>query len=461
MATQIVPTHVYDIMHPKSELLYPATDAINKLLRVVGAEVCSFHRNHQVAYRLVERARDLYDAINARIYLVDINDSWEDYEIYTQAIDPLEEVLLHIILVAFDERKLDHISTDSWAEYVRVTGQWRENRLAIRDCLRNMKTKPQFQALTDTLIDDEENLLNAYTLDDLSYLDYLLRVIGENIQQTAEPKVKGYIEKVTNGLSKAGDLQRKSSGKHKREVEELAVIIIQCAQIVAGVVTMMVNAAVPVDIRDRLMKDTSFWVPLATALSQTIAALEAAGQDAGTGRSSPANGPTEYNQINDGTKAQDSADNCARLYEQSADELAACFKTMEIQYDVDHREKLKQAQNKDSVRVTEVNEKLNQYERPATVEVAVDVYENNQNGKKVKALLFVSIPSTAHLEYVKYLVASQLEDRELAQTGHFERASGSADPPTFLYLDSEVKCSINDRGAVVFIVHRPGRKGSN
>ncbi|KDN35553.1 hypothetical protein RSAG8_11468, partial [Rhizoctonia solani AG-8 WAC10335] len=108
----------------------------------------------------------------------------------------------------------------------------------------------------------------------------------------------------------------------------------------------MVNAAVPVDIRDRLMKDTSFWVPLATI------------------------------------KLWYKEEHKFPLYEQSADELAACFKTMEIQYDVDHREKLKQAQNKDSVRVTEVNEKLNQYERPSTVEVAVDVYENNQNGKK-------------------------------------------------------------------------------
>ncbi|KAH7313243.1 hypothetical protein B0J17DRAFT_634189 [Rhizoctonia solani] len=561
----------HDITQPKSELLYSATNVIYKLLRVVGSEVCSFRRNHQIAYRLVERARDLYDAINARIHLVDLNNSFEDYEIYTQAIDPLEEVLLNIIPIAFDERELDHLSTSSWAEYVQVTGQWRSNRLAIRRSFQDMRMKPQFQALMSTLMDDEDDLFNAYTRDDLSYLDYLLRIIGANIQQIVEPKVKEYVEQIANGLHETAALQRSNSGKHLRGSEDLNAIPIQCAHFASRMVVTMVNASVPKDIRDQLALNTTLWDTLAQlvldifafmasqlaprdseqvsesvtrvdvsititqfttryddlvkmadkvpvppaieipqgysrllplvgkvdrtyhaqslllvalcrqavasfgtkkstssrdvlekALNQTIAALEAAGQDVGSGRSTPVNEdsndnvPKGYNHLNGDTKGQGRTNNCSRLYKQSADKLTACFQTLEIQYDVDPQGKFKQAQSKDNARVAEVNEKLNKYEHPSTIGVVVNVYENNRNGQKIKTLPFVSISSNARLEYVKYLVANQLEDRVLAQTGHFERENGSAGQPTFLSLDSEMKDAIDNTGVVVFIVHRPG-----
>ncbi|KAG8706766.1 hypothetical protein FRC11_007985, partial [Ceratobasidium sp. 423] len=557
MAPDIVPTRAYDIMHPKSERLYQATDVIYKLLRVVGTEVCSFRRNHQVAYRLVERARDLYDAINARIHLVDINDSWEDYEVYTQAIDPLEEILLNIIPVVFDEQGLDHLSTSTWAEYVRVTEQWCQNRLAIRNCFQDLRTKPQFKALMTTLIDDGDDVLSAYTLDDLSYLDYLLEIIGENVPRIVEPNIKEYAEKVAEGLSRMGDLQRQESGTYMRGIEEIGVLPIQYAFLSSRMVTMVVNSSTPQDVRDHLLSNTSLWGALANliidtckfmasqlvpesserapgpfaetnvtvttaidqlkaryaslvnqaaeplilevpqaysrllplvgrinrryhaqslllvslcrqaasnfvgpkrtmgsrkalerALNQTVAALEAA-QSSESGRGSPVNGSTK-----------DSTGSCMRLYEQSAQELAVCFETMEIRCDVDHQEKLRQAQSKDNTRVVAVNEKLAKYEHPPMVEVAVDVYENNQNGRKVKALSFASIPLTGRLEYLKHLVASQLEDRASAQVGHFERVGGHHVQPVFLSLDSQLKGAIGEgnKGTVVFIVHPSGEK---
>ncbi|CCO34157.1 hypothetical protein BN14_08250 [Rhizoctonia solani AG-1 IB] len=216
MASQALTSHVRNIMQPKSEFLYPATDSIHNLLKVVGSEVCSFHRNHQVAYRLVEYARDLYDAINARIHLVDNTGSWEDYEIYTQAIDPLEEVLLNFTLVAFNETGLDHLSTNSWEEYVSVTEQWSDNRVAIRNYFQSMKTKPQFQALTSALTNGEDDILNACTLDDISYLDYLLQVIEEKAQQVVKPKIKIHIDKAASILKKTRDLQQNSSEEHRR-----------------------------------------------------------------------------------------------------------------------------------------------------------------------------------------------------------------------------------------------------
>ncbi|CAE6357756.1 unnamed protein product [Rhizoctonia solani] len=558
MAPEISSTHVHDIMQPKSELLYPATDIIYKLLKVVGAEVCSFHRNQQVAYRLVECARDLFDAINARIHLVDKSDSWEDYEIYTQAIDPLEEILLKFVLIAFDDGGLDHLATSSWAEYVRVTEQWRENRLEIRNCFRSMKTKPQFQALISTLMDGEDDILDAYILDDLSYLDYLLRIIEEGAQQIVEPKVKGYIEKVVEGLSKTRTLQHNNLGKHGSRFMEISALPIQCGFLASKIITMMVNVSIPEDIRNRLTSDSSFWGALANlvidtynfmvsqlinveefdqteitititkfttrytvlvnqvseplaiemplaysrllplvgkisrryhaqslllvaicrqatsqftgpkknmgsrdvlerALNQTVAALEAAAQGSGSGRSNPVNGV-----VTNGTegikKAQDSIDDCTGLYKQSVDELMACFQAMEIRCDTDYREALRQAQSRDSTRVSDAAERLNKYEHPSTMKVTVDVYDNNQQGNKVKSLLFASIPATARLSYVKHLAANQLEDRASAQAGHFERAGSSNDESSFLSLGSEVRGAVNGSNAIAFIAHPSGKR---
>ncbi|CAE6526023.1 unnamed protein product [Rhizoctonia solani] len=208
---------------------------------------------------------------------------------------------------------------------------------------------------------------------------------------------------------------------------------------------------------------------LERALNQTVAALEAV-QSTKPARSNPVDGagtnnsPKEYNHMSSKTKSQDSTGGFIRLYEQSVDELTVCFRTMEIQCDVDHREKFRQAQNKDNNRVAIVNEKLAKYGQPPTVEVAVDVYENNQNGRKVKALSFVSVPSTGRLEYLKYLVASQIEDRASAQIGHFERVGGSHVQPASLPLDLQLKVAIGEfegnKGTLIFIVHQSGEKES-
>ncbi|CAE6420430.1 unnamed protein product [Rhizoctonia solani] len=592
MAPETVPIRACDITQPKSERSYKATNVISKLLRVVGAEVCSFRRNHQVAYRLVEHSRNIYDAINARIHLVDANDSWEDYEIYTQAIDPLEELLLKIVPAVFDERELNHFSTSSWAEYVRVTGQWHENTLAIRNCFRDMRTKPQFQALMGTLMDDEpeDDVLRACALDDLSYMDYLLRMIGESVQQIAdlEPTVKGCVKKIADGIRKTSDLQRNKTGKHTQGCQELNMLLIQCAQIASRMVVMMVDASVSKGIRDSLMSDISLWGTLAQlvidiysfmvsqlipkdskrtpgsyaqtdimiiikfkarydevvkmvdklpvsnlarvgfvyvtysstplqvpsvieipqtysrllplvgeidrryhaqslllvtlcrqatsslatrssicsrnalerALDQTIAALEAAGRHAGSWSGRPFNStrtnstPKRNDCREEDAAAQDSIDDCARLYERSVEELTACFQIMDIQNGVDHRERLRQARSKDDARVAEVNEKLAEYEHPSAVEVTVDIHENTRCGQKIGAFLFDSIPSTARLEYLKYIIVSQLEGQASAQSGHFELEDGGNNQSASLSLDSEVKDAIGHKGAVVFIVHQ-------
>lgn len=84
------PTLYFDLTTPRSNL-YPVTEVIYNLIQILGADVCSFRRNPQTSYRLVELARDLHDEINNLIEKVEESGDWEDYIKYTEAIDPLEQ----------------------------------------------------------------------------------------------------------------------------------------------------------------------------------------------------------------------------------------------------------------------------------------------------------------------------------------------------------------------------------
>jgi hypothetical protein len=55
-----------DLTQP-SYKVYPATEAIRDLIKIVGSHIASFRRNRQVSYILVARARDILDEINRRI----------------------------------------------------------------------------------------------------------------------------------------------------------------------------------------------------------------------------------------------------------------------------------------------------------------------------------------------------------------------------------------------------------
>ena len=70
---------------------YPATEVIKYLIDAVGRDVMSFSRNAQVSYLLVDRTRDIFDAINTYILRTESGEDWDSYDKYTNAIDPIEE----------------------------------------------------------------------------------------------------------------------------------------------------------------------------------------------------------------------------------------------------------------------------------------------------------------------------------------------------------------------------------
>ena len=79
-----------NIPGPSSEP-YPATEVVKYLIDSVGHDVMSFRRNAQVSYLLVDRARDICDAINGYIQRTESGEDWLSFDKFTNAIDPIEE----------------------------------------------------------------------------------------------------------------------------------------------------------------------------------------------------------------------------------------------------------------------------------------------------------------------------------------------------------------------------------
>ena len=72
---------------------FAATEAITFLLQAIGRDVVSFRRNTHVSYLVVERARDIANAVNEYIARVESSTTgdWDSYEKFSAAIEPLEE----------------------------------------------------------------------------------------------------------------------------------------------------------------------------------------------------------------------------------------------------------------------------------------------------------------------------------------------------------------------------------
>jgi hypothetical protein len=85
-----------DVITPPSTCSYPATQVIHDLIHRISIFVCSSRRNTLVSFKLVELARNLYDEINTRIYQVEQTGDWSLYDIYSQAIDPLEQCVFFL-----------------------------------------------------------------------------------------------------------------------------------------------------------------------------------------------------------------------------------------------------------------------------------------------------------------------------------------------------------------------------
>ena len=71
---------------------YGVTDLIQRLIGVITHDVGGFKRNTFTSYQILKQSTDHLAEIKRLIKLTDSDQgSWEDYDKYTEAIDPLEQ----------------------------------------------------------------------------------------------------------------------------------------------------------------------------------------------------------------------------------------------------------------------------------------------------------------------------------------------------------------------------------
>ncbi|KAG8796625.1 hypothetical protein FRC12_013617 [Ceratobasidium sp. 428] len=174
----------------------PVTDVVDHLVRLIGAEVCTFKRNTHVSYQFVDTARNLVNKINDLISLVETNpDSNESaFELWINAIGPLEEILL--AFKANDDLSQDEeiLSPESVKLQINL---WSENRKDIRDALKKINQEEHLKGLGVLPENNNPDLQAAYMHDDRSYLNDL---VIKTKNRLTKGKLSAFPDKQHNGL---------------------------------------------------------------------------------------------------------------------------------------------------------------------------------------------------------------------------------------------------------------------
>jgi hypothetical protein len=142
MGTEVMTFSLYDQLVGVPSVTYSVTDLIKYLIEVIGYDACALKRNTQTTYRLVNNASQIYKQINDLIKVVETEDgdTWDDFDKYTGAIDPLEEYVLDSSSVPWLALNfpfasfLFKISTLIEKE----SRQWLVNNDSITDCLQSI-----------------------------------------------------------------------------------------------------------------------------------------------------------------------------------------------------------------------------------------------------------------------------------------------------------------------------------
>ncbi|KAI0300712.1 hypothetical protein B0F90DRAFT_1817465 [Multifurca ochricompacta] len=162
---------------------YPATEVIKYLIDVVGHDVVSFRRNTQVSYMLVDRAREICDAINGHIRRAESGNDWASFEKFTNAIDPIEDALFKLVAFTEDEKALYLAGKTSVEDCITSTEHWATNREEIWKALNVLETKTK---LTDLFSEAdvssrEADRLEAQNYDDKTFFGEVVEDIKDGL----------------------------------------------------------------------------------------------------------------------------------------------------------------------------------------------------------------------------------------------------------------------------------------
>jgi len=224
---------------------YPATEVIKYLIDTVGHDVMSFRRNTQVSYMLVDRARDICDAINGYIQRTEGGEDWMSFDKFTNAIDPVEELLFQLIAYTEDERAL-HLTTGSSVEdCVSSTEHWAANREQLWTALADLETKEELAELFAELDTSsrEVDRLEAQRQDDKTFFEEIVADIKEALKQFK--RLPGAIRNVETNLDRL--LTKMATGS---VLPWLAVYVVKTGLLVQGIVNLFLPSA-PIDTATR------------------------------------------------------------------------------------------------------------------------------------------------------------------------------------------------------------------
>ncbi|KAI0341231.1 hypothetical protein BDW22DRAFT_338883 [Trametopsis cervina] len=134
---------------------FEVTAAARTLLKCAGLEVTQLRRNHQTAYRVVERSRDAYDKIVPLIRAIEdaqetaLEAHWKDFVKYTSAIDALEENLFSIIDAAEEDADEYLGGVDAIDKCITAADKWETNRTKLREQMNKLYSDNHINALFD------------------------------------------------------------------------------------------------------------------------------------------------------------------------------------------------------------------------------------------------------------------------------------------------------------------------
>ncbi|THH18652.1 hypothetical protein EW146_g2380 [Bondarzewia mesenterica] len=247
----------------------PATDVIKYLIaESIAPDVCAFRRNTQVSYRLVDRARDIFNRINTLIRSVDEEDNWDNYDKFTAAIDPLEERLFSLTALAEDESSQYLSDSTSLDACITSVSKWESNRAGLRTALRDLFSHSAFMALDSR--DDSDDIKNACKHDDLTYLSDLCQSMSNNtLKESGRGLVPQHIQSISTELN---SMQTKLSSV--TVIDELVVLVIRYALVVYGTMELAVDPTQNEDWTNHF-KSEQVWDLVKNNLAQLGRELEA------------------------------------------------------------------------------------------------------------------------------------------------------------------------------------------
>ncbi|KAI0056747.1 hypothetical protein BV25DRAFT_1842149 [Artomyces pyxidatus] len=232
---------------------FPATELIKYLIEAAGHDVVSFRRNTQISYQLVDRTRYICNVINSLIEAVDDDETWDTYDRFTAAVDPLEQLLYKLIEISEEEAQRYLPSSRSVDDAIVFTENWEVNRRELRAALSKLYDSKVFKDLStdpDPAAFTEEEVAESAKYDDTSYFTELRGFIENHAAlDTLGGSVQNLLRDINGRLRELQTLLLDTSS------EELTVIAIKSTMLIHGALSISADQLARQEQRDHLKSE--------------------------------------------------------------------------------------------------------------------------------------------------------------------------------------------------------------